>query len=137
MSDNSINYCWPADFPEGIPEDIGVTPAEGKVYRLVRRCPPTEEDFQMHRIEYPTRKYTKMEEPKSYGISFWSKLSKIKRVQQNYPSPEQFGERMIVTGNLVHELGVIPSEPARDGHVTLWAQEGAEPHLHITEREGE
>jgi len=137
MNDNIINYSWPADFPEGVPEDSGTIPAEGKVYRLVRKYPPSEEDFLMHRIEYPTRKYTKMDEPKSYGISFWSNLSKIKRVQQNYPSPEQFGERMIVTGNLVHELGVIPSEPAKNGHVTLWAQEGAEPHLHITEREVE
>ncbi|ODX29214.1 hypothetical protein [Vibrio parahaemolyticus] len=137
MSGNSINYCWPADFPEGVPEELGVAPAEGKVYRLVRSCPPTKEDFLIHRIEYPSRRYSKTEEPKSYGISFWSKLSKIKRVQQNYPSPEQFGERVIVTGNLVHEFGVIPSEPAKDGHITLWAQEGTELHLHITEREGE
>lgn len=126
-----MTYCWPADFPEGIPEDCGVVPAEGKVYRLVRTTPPTEVDFQRHRDEKPDYVYLTKDIPKSYGVSFWSKLSKIKRIAKNYPFPEQFGNWRTVTGNLQPNLGMIPAETAIDGHITLWVQEGAEPHKYI------
>ncbi|NLS13615.1 hypothetical protein HGP28_12000 [Vibrio sp. SM6] len=132
MTDN-LNYKWPADFPEGIPEICDVVPAQGKVYRLVRTFPPTEQDFQRHRDEKPGYVYRTKDIPKSYGVSFWSKLSKIKRIAKNYPFPEQFGAWQTVSGNLCPELGVIPAELALDGHVTLWVQEGAEPHKHIKE----
>lgn len=131
--DNKVNtdYCWPADFPEGIPEKCGVVPAEGKVYRLVRTTPPTEVDFQRHRDEKPGYRYSRKDLPKSYGISFWSKLSKIQRVEKNYPYPEQYGEWQTVCGNLTAELGVIPEEMSPDGHITLWVPEDAKPHKHI------
>jgi hypothetical protein len=134
---SSIDYCWPASFPEGIPEKLEVVPAEGKVYRLVRNTPPSEGDFLMHREENPTYIYAKKDIPKSYGISFWSKLSRVQKVRRNYPEPEQFGSSAIVCGELCCELGVIPEQKARDGHITLWAQEGAQLHLHINREEDE
>jgi hypothetical protein len=137
MSSNNAEYCWPADFPEGIPEELDVIPAEGKVYRLVKNTPPTEDDFLMHRVEYPRYKYSQNDIPKSYGVSFWTRLSRIQRIRKNYPKPEQFGGRVVVSGELCGGLGVIPSEVARDGHVTLWTQEGAKPHLHINNIEDE
>ncbi len=131
MSDNSFNldYCWPSDFPDGVPEKCDVSPAEGTAYRLVRTIPPTEVDFQRHRDENADYVYNTKDINKSYGVSLWTKLSKIRRVEKNYPAPEQYGEWRTVSGDLCPELGVIHTR--RDGHITLWMQEGAEPHKHI------
>jgi len=131
MSNNSLDYSWPVDFPEGVPENCDVVPAEGWVYRLVRTIPPTEVDFQRHRDEKPDYVYDTKDIPKSYGVSFWSKLSKIRRVEKNYPAPEQYGQWQTVCGSLCPELGVIPAAIEKSGHITLWVQEGAEPHRHI------
>ncbi|WP_188009228.1 hypothetical protein [Grimontia hollisae] len=137
MSTKYAQYCWPDSFPEGVPEDLDVMPAEGRVYRLVRNIPPTPKDFLMHRMENPDRRYSTDQVPMSYGVSFWTKLSKIQKVKRNYPKPEQFGTSIVVSGNLCNELGVIPKEVASDGHVTLWAQDGAEPHLYVNTQEDE
>lgn len=134
MSNNILNYTWPIDFPEGIPEKIGVIPARGKVYRLVRTIPPQKIDFQRHRDEKPNYCYSKKHIPYSYGISFWNKLTKIKRIEKNYPAPEQFGHWETVCGNLSPSLGVIPAELEKNGHITLWVQEGAEPHKHVKDK---
>jgi hypothetical protein len=131
MSNSSLNYTWPADFPEGIPEEADVVPAKGKVYRLVRTIPPMEVDFQRHRDEKPDFVYPTKDIPKSYGMSFWTKLAKIHRIERNYPFPEQYGQWQTVCGNLSPELGVIPAVTEKDGHVTLWAQDGAKPHKYI------
>ncbi|ELL0573936.1 hypothetical protein Q6U63_003272 [Vibrio fluvialis] len=132
MNDDNQNYTWPDDYPEDIPESCDVKPAEGKVYRLVRTVPPTAIDFQRHRDEKPNYIYRNSDDKaKSWGISLWSKLAKIKRVAKNYPFPEQYGSWHTVCGNLCSELGVIPTEASKDGHVTLWVQAGAEPHNHI------
>ncbi|HFQ5300984.1 TPA: hypothetical protein ACGVAU_000636 [Vibrio vulnificus] len=131
MSDQILDYTWPADFPEGIPLDLGVVPAEGKVYRLVRTIPPTEVDFLRHRDEKPKYPYTKEEIPLSYGLSVWSKLDKLRRIEKNYPAPDQLGNWKTACGNLCHQLGVIPKEIKNDGHITLWVQEGQEPHNHF------
>ncbi|MCU8073829.1 hypothetical protein [Shewanella sp. SM29] len=131
MSIDSLNYCWPADFPEDVPKSSDVIPAEGRVYRLVRTVPPTGIDFQRHRDEKPDYVYYTKDIPMSYGVSFWSKLSRIRNVEKNYPAPEQFGRWQTVCGNLCPELGVIPVVIQNNGHVTLWVQEGAEPHKHI------
>lgn len=131
MSDNKLEYTWPADFPENIPESCDVMPAEGFVYRLVRTIPPTEVDFQKHRDEKPDYAYLTKDIPKSYGVSFFSKLSQLRRKTRNYPAPEQYAHWQTVSGELKPELGVIPKEKEKNGHVTLWAQEGAQPHKHI------
>ena len=131
MSNDSLDYSWPADFPEGTPENCGDIPAEGWVYRLVRTVPPTETDFQRYRDEKPHVPISAKDRSKSYGMSFWTKRSSIQRIEKNYPAPEQYGKWKTVCGNLCPELGVIPAELERNGHVTLWAQEGAEPHKHI------
>lgn len=131
--DNKLisTYRWPKGFPTEIFDKCGVIAAEGRVYRLVRTTPPTKVDFQPHRVEKPNYKYAPKDIHKSYGISFWSKLSKIQRIAKNYPFPEQYGDWHTVYGNLTADLGVIPEEMTPDGHVTLWASEGAEPHKHI------
>lgn len=136
MSSNA-DYIWPISFPEGIPEKLNVVPAAGKVYRLVRNMPPCASDFLMHREEFPDYEYQDTDVYKSYGVSFWSKLSKVQKIKRNYPKPEQFGTRVIACGELRSTLGVIPAEKSRDGHVTLWLQEGAEPHLYINQKEDE
>lgn len=131
MTDNNISHTFPKDFPAGLPDDQGVTPAEGQVYRLVRDIPPNEIDFQRHRDEKPDYPYTREQLPLSYGMSFWTKLDKLKRKKKNFPAPEQYSEWKIAYGTLVAELGVIPKEIFSNGHVTLWAAIDAEPHLHI------
>lgn len=131
---NNIEYCWPIDFPEDVPDKDKVIPANGKVYRLVRSCPPTESDFQSHRKENPDYKYLKKEEAKSHGVSLWSKLSELQKKVKKYPNPEQLGGRSIVFGDLCAELGVIPSRMRRDGHITLWVQDGAMPHNFINHK---
>lgn len=130
MSDE-LEYCWPVNFPEGIPDLAETVPAHGWVYRLARTYPPTQIDFIPHREEKPNYTYGKGEIPLSYGVSLWRTLDKIKRVAKNYPCPEQYGNWHTVCGNLCPELGVIPKVNTRDGHVTLWVQEGAKPHEHI------
>lgn len=134
MSDNGTEYIWPTNFPEGIPDPEQTVPAEGMVYRLARTFPPTPVDFVPHREEKLNYRYSKDEIPLSYGVSLWTKLDKIKRVARNYPCPEQFGSWHTVAGNLCSTLGVIPKELAVNGHVTLWMQEGAKPHEHISQR---
>ena len=125
-----LDYTWPTDFPEDIPESCDPIPAEGKVYRLVRTIPPTEVDFQKHRDEKPDYEYLTKDIPLSYGMSFFTTLSKLKRKTGNYPAPEQFERWLMVCGHLVPELGVIKE---KSGHVTLWAQQGALPHKYIKE----
>lgn len=123
------SYKWPNSFPDDIPNLDEVIPAHGKVFRLVKKCPPDGDDFRMHREDYPGYLYSKSDIPKSYGVSFWSELSQIKQVKLNYPSPDQFGNMSIVSGELISSLGVVCHEV--DGHVTLWVQEGAKPHLYV------
>ncbi|MBT0585580.1 hypothetical protein [Alteromonas oceanisediminis] len=132
MSQNKteIQYTWPSDFPEGIPENCEPSPAEGVVYRLVRTIPPTEIDFQKHRDEHPDYVYVTKDKPLSFGMSFFTSLAKLKRKTRNYPAPEQYKLWQTVCGELVPELGVIKE---KSGHVTLWAQEGALPHQYINE----
>lgn len=129
--DDFANYKWPDVFPEDVPDFESVKPAEGKVFRLVKKCPPDNTDFKMHKEDCPGYMYSKSNISKSFGVSFWSELSQAKQVRINYPSPEQFGDMHIVSGELVKELGVICSDKDLDGHVTLWLQEGAQPHLHV------
>jgi hypothetical protein len=129
-------YKWPKNFPEGIPSKDCI-PAAGKVYRLVNKIPPCEKDFMIHREEIPDYQYSQDEIELSYGVSFWKKLNKILRIKKNYPKAEQFGNKLIVSGELVNELGVVPSEPRKDGHVTLWKQINAKPHLYVKHWEDE
>lgn len=133
MSQHNFKYTWPADFPEDIPDSCDVIPAEGKVYRLVRTIPPTEVDFRKHRDEKPDYAYLTKDIPLSYGMSFFSKLAKLKRKTKNYPAPEQYAHWQTVCGELIPDLGVIPKEQEKSGHITLWAQEGAQPHKYIRE----
>ena len=134
MSDKKLEaYCWPADFPEGIPDGLDVVPAEGKVYRLVRTVPPTEVDFRRHRDEKPKYPYSTEEIVLSYGLSVWSKLDSLRRKQKNFPAPEQLGRWKTACGNLLPQLGVIPKDISKNGHITLWVQEGQQPHIHFQE----
>jgi hypothetical protein len=129
--DELPEYNWPKAFPEDIPNLDEVIPAQGKVFRLVKKCPPDGNDFRMHKEDCPGYMYSKSNISRSYGVSFWAELSQAKQVKINYPSPEQFGDMAIVSGQLVNSLGVICREVEDDGHVTLWVQDGAEPHLHV------
>lgn len=134
---NETEFTWPSNFPKGIPDRENTIPATGWVYRLARTSPPTEVDFVPHREEKNNYPYTKAQIPLSYGVSLWTKLDKIKQIARNYPCPEQYGNWRTVCGNLCPELGVIPKEQARDGHVTLWVQQGAKPHEHISDEVNE
>ncbi|EGQ9161869.1 hypothetical protein ACVS2C_003538 [Vibrio parahaemolyticus] len=132
MNDSDITYQWPADFPKGLPENQEVVPAHGKACRLVDCIPPKDDDFKRHRDEKPDYTYnTEKKRLQSYGVSFWSTEEAVKFVKAKYPAKEQFGLKKIVSGEFVPELGVIPKNAARDGHVTLWKQVGAEPHNHF------
>lgn len=127
---NSPSYSWPKEFPSDIPTDEA-KPALGYVYRFVDKIPPCANDFKMTRVERPEKRFLKKELPESYGLSLWKKLSRIKREKKRYSAPEQFGNKKIVGGELLPELGVIIEK--KNSHVTLWKQNGAEPHLHICE----
>ncbi|GAA6170957.1 hypothetical protein NBRC116592_06270 [Colwellia sp. KU-HH00111] len=129
---SKANYEWPDGFPPGVPIEEAI-PASGKVYRLVKNIPPTEQDFQMYREDRPDIHFTKDKIPFSYGVSVWSELSRIVREKERYPSPEQFGNKTIVGGELTDDLGLMYACTVNEGHVTLWSQEGAEPHLQICE----
>lgn len=133
MSQN-IQYTWPDEFPEGIPDEDTI-PAEGKVYRLVDQVPPTENDFRMHKIDNPNYRYKPQDKHKAYGVSFWSKAQEVIRAKERYSGPEQFGKKLIAYGDLIPELGVIPKELSKDGHITLWKQVGSQPHLYVCKEE--
>ncbi len=130
ISSNDINYCWPSNFPDEIPNLSETYPASGTVYRLVRNCPPKQSDFRQHREEHADYVYCTKNRPKSYGISVWSNRKSIQRIKTNYSRPEQFGSMVIVSGDLCPELGVM-SEEEINGHITVWLQDGATPHHHI------
>ncbi|WP_163131988.1 hypothetical protein [Agarivorans sp. Alg241-V36] len=132
MKESNISYNWPSDLPSELFEELELIPAQGEVYRLVSGIPPTSEDFIRHRDTNTEYNYqNKIERLQSYGVSVWSKLTKLKRRKKNFPANSQLGQMRIVSGYLVPELGVISSESRRDGHVTLWKQVKAEPHVHI------
>lgn len=128
-----IQYVWPEDFVDGVPPDEA-EPAQGKVYRLVKAIPPQEDDFIQHNIEKPNYVYrderTRLQ---GYGVSLWNTLHKVKKAGKNYPAPEQLGKWLIASGDLVADLGVIYK--SKNGHVSLWKQKGAEPHLHVNNQE--
>ncbi|MFC4701283.1 hypothetical protein ACFO4O_14010 [Glaciecola siphonariae] len=129
----AIDYNWPQDFIEGVPPQEA-TPANGKVYRLVKSIPPQEDDFLQHNVEKPNYPYRdELARKKGFGVSLWSTLHKVKRAGKNYPAPNQLGEWLIASGELVVELGVIYK--SKNGHVSLWKQCGAKPHLHMKNQE--
>lgn len=128
MTDN-YEYLWPMEFPENVPSKE-CKPAKGKAYRLVNRLPPTADDFLMYRQEKHFRPQPKSKEEFTYGVSLWLSAQSIEEVIKKYPSKEQFGDKKIVWGELNPKLGVI-SQTKKDGHLTLWKQQGAMPHLHI------
>ncbi|MEC6814962.1 hypothetical protein VXS05_07805 [Photobacterium toruni] len=129
---NNIRYNWPNDFPSNLETDLELVPARGEVYRLVSNIPPTADDFKRHRDENPDYDYSNATQRlQSYGVSVWSKLSKLERRKKNFPADSQLGQMIIVSGTLVPDLGLIPSSSRRDGHVTLWKQVGAEPHIYV------
>ena len=131
--DAVIEYVWPQDFTDGVPPEEAI-PANGKVFRLVKAIPPKEDDFLQHNIEKPNYPYREERaRKKGYGVSLWNTLHKVKRAGKNYPAPEQLGEWLIASGELVAELGVIYK--SKNGHISLWKQLGAEPHLHIKNQE--
>jgi len=128
-----MEYTWPDNFSDDIPPEDAV-PAAGLVYRLVDSIPPTEKDFLPYNIEKPS--YEPPDDRcriRSFGISTWSKKSKIVKAREKYPAAEQFGNKLIASGDLVAELGVI--QRSRSGHVTLWKQVGSKPHLHVCNEE--
>ncbi|MFT7680657.1 MAG: hypothetical protein ACI935_000088 [Moritella dasanensis] len=122
------SYKWPREFPIDIPSKDAI-PACGYAYRLVAQVPPTQDDFKMTRLVDPDRKFKASEMSESYGLSLWYKLERIVRARKRYFSAEQYGNKIIVGGELQPELGVIIE--SANSHVTLWKQDGAEPHLHI------
>lgn len=124
-------YSWPMDFPEGTPPE-DAKPATGKVFRLVKNLPPKEEDFLSTRKEkhYTHRKQSKSNEALTYGVSLWNDKNELTKVIERYPSPEQLGGRFIAYGELKPILGKI-SHTFGKGHITLWKQQDAKPHLYI------
>lgn len=128
----SIKYQWPDDFVDGVPIEEA-KPATGKAYRLVKQVPPTEDDFLQHNVEKPNYTYPdELRVKQGFGVSMWSTLNQVKRAGKNYPAPKQLGNWLITSGELVEDLGVIHK---RKGHICLWKQKGAKPHLHINSEE--
>ncbi|MCJ8348270.1 hypothetical protein [Moritella sp.] len=129
MSD-SQTYVWPKEYPIDVPSK-DAKPAVGYVYRLVSQVPPTQDDFKITRLDNTNRKFKKIEISGSYGLSLWSTLESMIRAKKRYFYAEQYGNKKIVGGELCPTLGVIVKNT--DDHVTLWKQDGAEPHRHICE----
>lgn len=125
------DYSWPIDFPVTVPPD-DVVPASGEAFRLVDNIPPSENDFRAYRDEKPQAVFNQADLIcKSYGVSFWASVAKLKRALKNYPNEDQFGNKKLVRGNLQPQLGVIPSQIGKRGHITLWKCANSQPHLFI------
>ena len=117
-------YTFPMDFPIDllVVNNENIFQANGGGYRLVVHTPLNEHDFLSTRLANPKRKYSNQnDEFKSYGISFWRKVERVKQVKENYPSDSQLGSSKIVFVNFNESLGVIQEE--RNSHVTLWKQQ--------------
>lgn len=120
-------YKWPSNFPKGVPPEES-QPANGHVYRAVKKIPPDESDFPTTREENPRREYkTKDEIQRSHGVSFFKKIDVLKEKVRRYSALQG---RAIVHGDLISTLGVV-SKSNRDGHVTLWKCIDSKPHEHI------
>lgn len=89
----------------------------------------------MHKIDNPRYSYKRDDKDKAYGVSFWAIFDKCLDAKKKYSAPEQFGNKLIAYGNLIPDLGVIPKELSKDGHLTLWKQVGAKPHLYVCNEE--
>lgn len=133
----TVSYSWPSDFTTGVPPEDAI-PAVGYVYRLVRNNPPNESDFLNTREQYPERHFESPEdEIMSYGVSVFTKLKSLKKLQADFPEPEQFGGTLIAGGDMIAELGVTQPKAKKNGHLTLWKQASSQPHLHICNCENE
>ena len=130
---NNVSYTWPTDYPKDTPPN-GSAPADGYVYRFASTVPPTADDFNMYRIDNPTCDHSIRKEGITYGLSLWNRLDRIQKKKLLYPKPEQFGNKHIVGGELIPELGATRNTLTRN-HITLWKQVDAEPHLHIFKEE--
>lgn len=118
------DYKWPSTFPKGVPPE-GVLPANGRVYRAVKRVPPDESDFLTTREDNPRREFvTTVEKQRSHGVSFFNKMDVLKDKVRRYQALQN---RIIVHGNLLSALGVVSSNN-KNGHLTLWKCIGSKPH---------
>ncbi|WP_125557277.1 hypothetical protein [Pseudoalteromonas rubra] len=120
------DYHWPEYFPENVPCDSAV-PAMGVAYRLVNSFPPSSEDFQMYRDENkgfsPSKEYKKF----AYGVSFWDSKHAVQKIIDRYPSPEQFGSKLIAEVNFKADLGMMVVDQPSKNHISLWKQVGQCP----------
>ena len=124
-------YTWPDCFPEGVPPEDSVR-ASGLVYRIVKNIPPTSNDFLSWLQDNPGKPApSNVGKEKPYGVSFWTKESRARRLMNNYSQPEQLGTVYIVKGYLDASLGVTEPSPNRKGHLTFWRAENTNPHHHI------
>lgn len=117
-------YTFPMDFPTDllVVNNENIFQAYGGGYRLVIHTPLDENDFLSTRLANPKRKYSNQcDEFKSYGISFWRNVDRVKQVKNNYPSESQLGRSKIVFVDFNMSLGVIQEE--KNSHVTLWKQQ--------------
>ncbi len=126
MEDTEITYEWPENYPDGVPPENSI-PANGKVYRLVDKFPPDENDFLMS-IEEPRYKGKKNFDSIFYSVSFFSEYSSIIETRSNYPAALK--EKKVAVGKLVSTLGKT-SEPSKKNHIHLWKCTNSKPHLHI------
>lgn len=120
---------FPAECP---PPDARL--AEGKVYRLVCRTPPTSADFRSWWHMYPGRKWTTDKECEACGLSVLSdKNDALAKLLRRSP----YGRKQWVA---VAELALTPScgrlmaTPSNNSrcHCTWWVHEGFDPMSTIT-----
>lgn len=111
---DAVSYREP--LPEGCPpDDAEEVTRPRSVFRLVRGCPPTEDDFRSQRAEKPDRQFSGVDECRARGLSVHADPSDSARARK---LPTQKGKK-ICRVQLDRGAGRI-RQTGRPSHHTWW-----------------
>lgn len=120
---DAMSCKFPDDFPEGCPPPEAKAEDMDNVYRAVESNPPTEDDFQRWRDEWP-KKYVRIKgnrKIQANGLSFNKKKEELADVLKKVPGLGR-KKKYIAVGMIKKEFGVTLDTPTQDSpnHFTLW-----------------
>lgn len=115
---------WPNFFPDNCPPSTAF-PANGKVYRFVKKDPPKHKDFYSHRQNQPNRNFN-AEECVVCGISVFKDIEDALSVKRIIPA---FKKRKIAEGTVKRFMGKMLHTPSNnaDSHHTWWIPDNTDP----------
>ncbi len=117
---------WPSFFPAGCPPE-NAQPSFGEVFRLVKKDPPTSEDFKSHRETQPDKKFDVLE-CEVCSLSVFRDMGDILNLKKRVPAMRK---RLVSQAILNESLGKILHTPSLGGksHYSWWVPVDVQPWI--------